>query len=58
MTRKHYVAIAKTIRDSDEFGSEEGRYAFAVAMADVLSEDGMVKNFDRDVFMAFATSAA
>lgn len=54
MTRQHHIAIAKAIRDSDTFDSHASRVQFAREMADVI--EPLSKRFDRETFMAFATS--
>lgn len=56
MTRRHYVAIAKVIRDSTAFDNHSSRIQLAREVADMLGEPGMAKNFDRDLFIAYATS--
>lgn len=58
MTRKHAIAIAKAIRDSAHFEGTDDRYGFAVEMAALLGQPGMAKNFDRDLFLAYATSVS
>lgn len=57
MSRKHFVAVAKTIRDSTAVAEDE-RINLAVEMADALEDPDLgVRNFDRETFIAFATSA-
>lgn len=56
MTRKHTIAIAKVIRDTTAITDPDGLSRFVEEMADELSKPGMAKNFDRDLFIAYATS--
>lgn len=55
MSRKHYVALATVIRDSGLL-TQDQREGLAEEFADALGD--VARNFDRGLFVAYATSTA
>ena len=56
MTRRHAIAVAKVIRDTNAVQGADSRLRLAEDMADAI--EPIAKNFDRDLFIAYATSAS
>lgn len=54
MTKRDHITIAKTIRDTDVSLGNGERHDLANQMADAI--EPLSKGFDREMFMAFATS--
>lgn len=54
MTKKHFIAIATVVRDSNLTLDE--KITLANDLADAI--EPISKNFDRDMFMAYSTSAS